>query len=103
MVSGWPVHRVFIRTGWSRQDLHHGGRWKLASLRQRLRRGVVYAVLGTMKRDLLSIHDLSPQEIESLLFNAAQLKKSPMRPGVLKGKTVALVFEKPSTRTLISF
>jgi ornithine carbamoyltransferase len=56
-----------------------------------------------MKRDLLSITDLSPKEIEGLLFDAARLKKSPLKPSALKGKTVALLFEKPSTRTLISF
>ena len=56
-----------------------------------------------MKRDLLSITDLSPKDIEGLLFDAARLKKSPIKPNALKGQTVALVFEKPSTRTLISF
>lgn len=56
-----------------------------------------------MKRDLLSITDLSPKEIEQLLYDAARLKKSPFKPGALRGKTVALVFEKPSTRTLVSF
>ncbi len=56
-----------------------------------------------MKRDLLSITDLSPQEVEKLLYDAARLKKSPFRPNALRGKTVALVFEKPSTRTLVSF
>jgi ornithine carbamoyltransferase len=56
-----------------------------------------------MKRDLLSITDLSPKEVEKLLYDAARLKKSPLAPNVLRGKTVALLFEKPSTRTLISF
>ncbi len=56
-----------------------------------------------MKRDLLSITDFSPKEVEPLLYDAARLKKSPFKPGALRGKTVALVFEKPSTRTLVSF
>jgi len=56
-----------------------------------------------MKRDLLSITDLSPREVEKLLYDAARLKKSPVKLGALRGKTVALVFEKPSTRTLVSF
>ena len=56
-----------------------------------------------MKRDLLSITDLSPKEVEKLLYDAARLKKSPVVPNALRGKTVALVFEKPSTRTLVSF
>jgi len=55
------------------------------------------------KRDLLSITDLSPKEVEQLLYDAARLKKSPFKPNALRGKTVALVFEKPSTRTLVSF
>jgi len=56
-----------------------------------------------MKRDLLSITDLSAKEVEKLLYDAARLKKSPFKPNALRGKTVALVFEKPSTRTLVSF
>jgi ornithine carbamoyltransferase len=56
-----------------------------------------------MKRDLLSITDLTPKEVEQLLYDAARLKKSPLKTNALKGRTVALVFEKPSTRTLISF
>ena len=56
-----------------------------------------------MKRDLLSITDLSPKEVEKLLYDAARLKKSPFKPNALRGKTVALIFEKPSTRTLVSF
>jgi ornithine carbamoyltransferase len=56
-----------------------------------------------MKRDFLSITDFSAKEVEQLLFAAGQLKKSPYRPKALAGKTIALVFEKPSTRTLVSF
>jgi ornithine carbamoyltransferase len=56
-----------------------------------------------MKRDFLSITDFSPKEVEQLLYAAAKLKKSPSQPNALRGKTVALVFEKPSTRTLVSF
>ncbi|HVO33105.1 MAG TPA: ornithine carbamoyltransferase, partial [Elusimicrobiota bacterium] len=56
-----------------------------------------------MKRDLLSISDLSSKEVEILLKSAARLKKAPVSPQVLRGQTIALIFEKPSTRTLISF
>src|SRR5206468_7905630 len=55
------------------------------------------------KKDLISIADLTPQEIEALLHSAAKLKKSVKSPQVLAGKTIALIFEKPSTRTLVSF
>jgi len=55
------------------------------------------------KKDLISITDLTPREVEALLQAAAKLKKSAKSPQVLAGKTVALIFEKPSTRTLVSF
>ncbi len=56
-----------------------------------------------MKRDLISITDFTPAEVESLLTVAARLKREKTAIMPLKGKTVGLVFEKPSTRTLISF
>jgi ornithine carbamoyltransferase len=59
-----------------------------------------------MKKDLLSINTLSKQEIEKLISSAVSLKKklkagTPHQP--LKGKTLGLLFEKPSTRTRVSF
>lgn len=56
-----------------------------------------------MKRDLISITDFSASEITDLLRRAVALKKSRRAQTALRGKTVALVFEKPSTRTLVSF
>ena len=53
-------------------------------------------------RDFLSAADLDSAEIESLLDRAAKLKKKP-QSDVLAGKQVALIFEKPSTRTRVSF
>src|SRR5436305_13538188 len=55
------------------------------------------------QKDLLSITDLTPREIEDLLQAATKLKRQTKNPQVLQGKTVGLVFEKPSTRTLVSF
>ena len=55
------------------------------------------------KRDLLSITDLTPRDIEALLQVAAGLKKRAKSPHILAGKTIALIIEKPSTRTLVSF
>jgi ornithine carbamoyltransferase len=59
-----------------------------------------------MKRDLLTILDLSTEEIDALLRRAERLKKQ-WRQGKLKptlaGKTLALLFDKPSTRTRVSF
>ena len=58
-----------------------------------------------MKSDFLSIDDLSTLELTGLLDRAAELKAE--RPaagaGAIAGKTVAMIFEKPSTRTRISF
>jgi len=57
-------------------------------------------------RDLLSIRDLSPEEIR-LILDAAQQFKQRYYTGeriipLLSGKTIALIFEKPSTRTRVS-
>jgi ornithine carbamoyltransferase len=58
-----------------------------------------------MKGDFLSIDDLTTDELASLLDRSAQLKASRGIEGAraLAGKTVAMIFEKPSTRTRISF
>lgn len=59
-----------------------------------------------MKRDLLSINSLSMQEIEGLIAHATGLKKK-QKAGkphqALRGKTLGMLFEKPSTRTRVSF
>jgi ornithine carbamoyltransferase len=57
-----------------------------------------------MARDYLSVDDLSPRELEQLLDLAARLKEDPsLHVGALAGRSVALVFEKSSTRTRVSF
>ena len=54
------------------------------------------------KRDFISITDLSPEETLRLVQRGAQGKaRHGHRP--LAGKTVALLFEKPSLRTKVSF
>lgn len=55
-----------------------------------------------MKKDFLSFADLASKELLELLELAAKLKKKPLGKQ-LSGKAVALVFEKPSTRTRVSF
>lgn len=56
------------------------------------------------KRDFLSVDDLSPQELAQLLDRAAAVKADPSATAdLLRGKQVALIFEKPSTRTRVSF
>ncbi|MGH2734759.1 MAG: ornithine carbamoyltransferase [Actinomycetota bacterium] len=57
-----------------------------------------------VKRDFLSIDDLSVDELGDVLGRAAKMKKKPERlNGVLSGQQIALIFEKPSTRTRVSF
>lgn len=55
-----------------------------------------------MNKDLLSVSDLSPKEISSLMEQALVMKRGDT-PCVLAGKTLALLFEKPSLRTKVSF
>ncbi|MCL1973053.1 MAG: ornithine carbamoyltransferase [Endomicrobia bacterium] len=55
------------------------------------------------KKDLLSIYDLSEKEIKSLLNKAFELKNKRKHITELAGKTLGLIFEKPSTRTMVSF
>ena len=57
-------------------------------------------------RDFLTLLDFTPAEIGSLLDLAAELKakkKAGIPHDTLRGKNVALIFEKTSTRTRCSF
>ncbi len=57
-----------------------------------------------MARNYLSVDDLSPQELLGLFDLAAKVKADPgAYRDRLAGRSVALVFEKPSTRTRVSF
>lgn len=57
-----------------------------------------------MPRDFLSIDDLSVEELVALIDKAEEVKKKPDQyAGELAGKQIALIFEKPSTRTRVSF
>ena len=53
-------------------------------------------------KDLLSIADLSSEEIQSLITTATRLKLG-QRRHLLEGRILALIFEKPSLRTRVSF
>ncbi|MCI0469269.1 MAG: ornithine carbamoyltransferase [Nitrospirae bacterium] len=56
------------------------------------------------KRDFLTINDLSPNEIRDILKRAIELKTGKdANKCPLIGKSVGLFFEKPSTRTRVSF
>ncbi len=57
-------------------------------------------------KDLLSIHDLSVDEVEEILDLAKELKamqKAGVEHHILAGKTLGMIFEKSSTRTRVSF
>ncbi|MDR2676418.1 MAG: ornithine carbamoyltransferase [Endomicrobium sp.] len=55
------------------------------------------------KKNLLSIYDLSVEEVKLLFSQAFYLKSKYKYFDILKGKTLGLIFEKPSTRTMVSF
>lgn len=57
-----------------------------------------------MERDFLSVDDLAPEELWHLLNEADAVKRDPGSFATrLAGKQIALIFEKPSTRTRVSF
>ena len=55
-----------------------------------------------MNKDLLSISGLNREDIRLLILNAADMKAE-TRSSLLSGKVLALMFEKPSLRTRVSF
>ena len=59
------------------------------------------------KKDILSIADLSTHEIHLILMLAGKLKQEQKVSGkfrpFLRGKTLGMIFQKPSTRTRVSF
>jgi ornithine carbamoyltransferase len=59
-----------------------------------------------MKRDFLSLLDCSREELEEILGLAAELKRDRLqgRPHrLLEGRVLAMIFEKPSLRTRVTF
>jgi len=54
--------------------------------------------------DLISIHDLARAQVSWILDLAVRIKTSPATyRNALQGKTLAMIFEKPSLRTRVSF
>jgi ornithine carbamoyltransferase len=56
-----------------------------------------------LARHFLTGAELTGAELQQLIDRATELKASPRQRQVLDGRTIALVFEKPSTRTRVSF
>ena len=57
-----------------------------------------------MKKDLISIKDLTSKDISDIFALTDSLKRNPAKfAKKLTGKTLALIFQKPSNRTRVSF
>jgi ornithine carbamoyltransferase len=59
-----------------------------------------------MKKDFIAISDYSPAELQDMLDLAVELKTRHFNgdnPPLFKGKTLGMIFQKPSLRTRISF
>jgi ornithine carbamoyltransferase len=57
-----------------------------------------------IRNDFLSIRDFTPQEIREFIELGRLIKSNPeLFTGSLRGQTLALIFEKPSLRTRVSF
>ncbi|MGB9431932.1 MAG: ornithine carbamoyltransferase [Candidatus Acidiferrum sp.] len=60
--------------------------------------------IGAQKRDFLSLHDITISEMAALLQLAEEVKAHPEAfLATLQGKMAALIFEKPSLRTRVTF
>ena len=60
--------------------------------------------IATRARHFTSLADLEPDDLERLLADAAMLKKHPVPADApLRGRSIAMIFEKPSLRTRLSF
>jgi ornithine carbamoyltransferase len=57
----------------------------------------------TTARHFLTGAELTADELGELLGRAAELKSAPLASSALAGRTVALIFQRPSTRTRVSF
>jgi ornithine carbamoyltransferase len=55
------------------------------------------------QRDFLDLDRTDPAEVKAILALAHKLKKSPLAFRPMEDKTLAMIFEKPSTRTRVSF
>jgi ornithine carbamoyltransferase len=56
-----------------------------------------------MPRHFLTGEELTAAELVALIDRARELKAAPLSSSALAGRSVALIFQKPSTRTRVSF
>src|SRR5579863_6630931 len=60
--------------------------------------------MPTFPKHLLTLMEFSPKEVLDLLALSAKIKKTPAKyEETLKGQCLAMIFEKSSTRTRVSF
>jgi ornithine carbamoyltransferase len=65
---------------------------------------IASAPVASRVRHFISLADITPDELELLLDDAAQLKRAPIPPEApLRGRALGMIFEKPSLRTRVSF
>src|SRR5437867_8025094 len=67
------------------------------------RNKVEKALPGLKGRDILTLGELSGKDINLILKRSLILSRQKRPPQRLRGKTVAMIFQKPSTRTRASF
>jgi ornithine carbamoyltransferase len=61
------------------------------------------AYTGRLPRHFLTGTELTAQQLSALIDRALELKADPYGSDVLRRRTVALIFQRPSTRTRVSF
>ncbi len=60
--------------------------------------------MESLSLHLITLKDLSPKEIEDIIDNSLEIKNNPEKyKSALEGKSLALIFQKTSTRTRLSF
>jgi ornithine carbamoyltransferase len=64
---------------------------------------MISAVIGLAGRDFLDIADLSAEELRAILALAARIKSGAWAERPLAGRHVAMLFQRPSHRTRVSF
>lgn len=76
----------------------------MENIRTQLTRDSGIVSEGLRGRDVISIHDLSAGDISQIFATSYWLKHHrDLAPNLLDGKTLAMIFEKPSLRTRVSF
>ena len=99
--GGFPVTAVHGSLG------AHLPKWqtRAATLHPAADREIAFPepMIRARKKDFLSLHDLSRDELMSLLEDARRLKAGGGAGAPLRGKSLAMIFRKNSTRTRVAF